>query len=86
MKADQAAAIKRWRRGQALAAARSREVSAREGPRPALAVAEAISAVNALAAMGAWPGSRDVVSESAVLQVRRRWARIEKNAKQARTR
>ena len=78
---DQAAAVRRWRRGQMLAAERSRELTAREGPRPAQAVAEALSAVAALDTMGIWPGPRDPVSEAAVLQVRRRWARIQQRAK-----
>jgi hypothetical protein len=86
MDRDQAAAIRRWRRGQALAAARSREVVAREGPRPEQAVAEALSALSALKTMGLWPGPRDPVSEAAVLQVRRRWAKIQKRAKQAQSR
>jgi hypothetical protein len=85
MERDQAAAVRRWKRGQELAAARSREVAASEGPRPAQAVAEALSAVDAMEAMGVWPGARDPVSEAAVLQVRRRWVRIQNNAKQART-
>jgi hypothetical protein len=86
MERDQATAVQRWKRGQVLAAARSREVTAREGPRPDQAVAEALSAVSALDTMGLWPGSRDPVSEAAVLQVRRRWARIQQRAKRARTR
>ncbi len=84
MERDQAAAVRRWKRGQELAAARGREVAAREGPRPAQAVAEALSAANAMEAMNVWPGARDPVSEAAVLQVRRRWTRIQNNAKQAR--
>ena len=86
MDRDQSAAVRRWKRGQELAAARSREVAAAEGPRPAQAVAEALSAVNAMEAMGVWPGARDPVTEAAVILVRRRWARIQTNAKQARTR
>lgn len=69
-----------------LAAARSCELAAREGPRPAQAVAEALSAAAALETMGIWPGPRDPVSEAAVLQVRRRWARIQQRAKSARRR
>lgn len=69
-----------------LAAERSRELTACEGPHPAQAVAEALSAAAALEAMGIWPGPRDLVSEAAVLQVRRRWARIQQRAKNARRR
>jgi SLT domain-containing protein len=86
MGSDQAAAVRRWRRGQMLAAERNRELVAREGPRPAQAVAEALSAVAALETMGIWPGPRDPVSEAAVLQVRRRWARIQRRAKTAQQR
>jgi hypothetical protein len=80
MKADQAAAVRRWLRGQVMAAERSRQLSAAEGPNPKQAVAEALSAVNALAEMGLWPGPRDPANEAAVIQVRRRWARIQKKA------
>lgn len=86
MERDQAAAVRRWKRGQELAAERSRELAAREGPRPAQAVAEALSAASALETMGMWPAPRDPVSEAAVVQVRRRWARIQQRAKQARSR
>ena len=84
MKRDQAAAIQRWRHGQAMAAARSREALAAEGPDPEQAVAEALSAVNALAEMGVWPGPRDPANEAAVIEVRRRWARIQKRAMRGR--
>ena len=86
MERDQAAAVRRWKRGHELAAGRGRDLAASEGPRPARAVAEAMSAVNALATMGVWPGPRDAVSEAGVLRVRHRWARIQKRAKQARSR
>jgi hypothetical protein len=69
-----------------LAAERSRALTAREGPRPTQAVAEALSAAAALEAMGIWPGPRDPVSEAAILEVRRRWARIQQRAKNARQR
>ena len=64
MERDQAAAVRRWKRGHELAAERGRDLAASEGPRPARAVAEAMSAVNALATMGVWPGPRDAVSEA----------------------
>lgn len=70
------------RRGHAAAAARSRELARVEGPRPEQAVAEAIAASEALAEMGVWPGPRDPVSERAVEEVRRRWARIQRHARQ----
>ena len=79
-------AIRRWLRGQTMAAERSREVAAQCGPDPKQSVAEALSAVNALAEMGAWPGPRDPASEAAVLDVRRRWARIQKRAMRDRKR
>jgi hypothetical protein len=69
-----------------MAAARSRQVLAAEGPNPKQAVAEALSAVNALAEMGMWPGPRDPASEAAVNDVRRRWARIQKRAMRDRAR
>ena len=86
MERDQATAVRRWKRGQELAAAKSREVAAQDGPRPRQAVAEAVAAANAMGAMGLWPGPRDPVNEAAVLNVRRRWARIQQRAKQAHTR
>lgn len=83
---DEKAAIKRWLRGQELAGLRSRQVAAGEGPNPAQAVAEALSAVNALAKMGLWPGPRDPANEAAVIEVRERWARIQKRAMHERKR
>jgi hypothetical protein len=52
---DQAALVKRWRLRHAIAAERQRRLLAEEGPRPAQAVAESLSALNALEAMGLWP-------------------------------
>ena len=86
MQRSERTAVRRWKRGQELAAERRRELLASEGPRPAQAVAESLSAANALEAMALWPAPRDPVSEAAVQQVRRRWARIQQRAKQARTR
>jgi hypothetical protein len=78
----EAALVKRWRLGHAIAAERQRRLLAEEGPRPAQAVAESISALNALEAMGLWPGPRDEIAERGVEQVRRRWAKVQKRAKQ----
>lgn len=85
-RSDEAAAVQRWRRGQALAADRQRALVAAEGPRPAQAVAESLSALEALDTMQLWPAPRDPISERAVAQVRRRWAKVQHRAKQARTR
>src|SRR5947209_2142101 len=63
-----------------MAAVRSRQALAAEGPNPKQAVAEALSAVNALAEMGLWPGPRDPANEAAVMVVRERWVRIQKRA------
>jgi hypothetical protein len=71
------------RRSPQRAAARSSRAKALV---PEQAVAEALSALSALKTMGLWPGPRDPVSEAAVLQVRRRWAKIQKRAKQAQSR
>jgi hypothetical protein len=79
---DEAALVKRWRLGHAAAAERQRSLLAEEGPRPAQAVAESLSALNALEAMGLWPGPRDEISERGVEQVRQRWAKVQKRAKQ----
>jgi hypothetical protein len=79
---DEAALVKRWRLGHAIAAERQRRLLAEEGPRPAQAVAESLSALNALEAMGLWPGPRDEIAERGVEQVRRRWAKVQKRAKQ----
>jgi hypothetical protein len=74
------------RRGHAAAAARQREIERAEGPEPERAVAEALAALDALSAMGAWPAPRDPLSERAVVEVRRRWARIGRRAQAARAR
>lgn len=86
MKRDQATAVRKWLHGQAAAALRSRDAHAAEGPNPEQAIAEALSAVNALAEMGMWPGPRDPANEAAVIEVRQRWARIQKKAMRDRTR
>lgn len=78
--------VVRWRKGQAAAAARQRELMRAEGPRPEQAVAESLAALNALADMGMWPGPRDPVTERGVWEVRRRWARIERHARASRQR
>jgi hypothetical protein len=79
---DEAALVKRWRLGHAAAAERQRRLLAEEGPRPAQAVAESMAALNALEAMGLWPGPRDEISERGVERVRRRWAKVQQRAKQ----
>ncbi len=75
-------AIQRMRRGHEAAAIRQRELLRATGPRPDQAVAEALASVAALAAEGRWPAPRDDASEAVVREVRRRWARIEHNARQ----
>jgi hypothetical protein len=77
--------IRRWLAGQRAAARLQRVLQAAEGPRPARAVAHSLSALSALEAMGRWPGPRDPVSERAVDEVRRRWARIQHHARRTRT-
>ena len=69
-------AVKRMRRGHTAAALQAQQVARAEGPQPARAVAEALSALDALSASGRWPGPRDPVSERGVEEVRARWARI----------
>ncbi|MEW5741767.1 MAG: hypothetical protein AB1938_22800, partial [Myxococcota bacterium] len=83
---DEAAAITRWKKGHEAAARRQLQLLREEGPNPAQAVAEAGSALNVLESEGSWPGPRDPVSQLAVEQVRRRWALIERRARQLRTR
>jgi hypothetical protein len=68
---DEAAAIRRWKRGHAKSAQRQRSLLAAAGAQPALAVAESLSALNALDAMGMWPAPRDAISEQGIQQVRR---------------
>jgi len=79
-------AILRWRAGHEAAARKQRELIAQEGARPEQAIAESLAALNALEAMGQWPGPRDPISEQAVDQVRRRWARVQQRAKHTRSR
>jgi hypothetical protein len=83
---DDRFSIRRWRAGQQAAAQLQRELSAREGARPARAIAESFAALNALEAMGLWPGPRDPSSERGVQRVRARWARMERRARRARSR
>lgn len=67
--------------GERLAEERQRSLRAAEGPRPTQAVAESLSALNALHAMGMWPGPLDPISEERVQDVRRRWVRVQRRAK-----
>ena len=60
---------------------RQRSLRAAEGPRPAQAVAECLSVLSSLEAMGRWPGPRDPVREQGVYVVRERWARIQRRAR-----
>ncbi len=78
------AAVGRWLRGHVAAGERSRQALADEGPNPEQAVAEALSAVNALAEMGLWPGPRDAANDAGVIEVRKRWVRIQKRARRER--
>jgi hypothetical protein len=78
--------IVRMLRGQRAAAVAQRELMRAEGPQPARAVAEALSAAAALAAQGEWPAPRDPASERAIEKVRSRWVRIAQNAKLAQKR
>ncbi len=78
---DERAAVQRWLAGQRASAEAQRALQAAEGPRPARAVAHAEAALAALETMGRWPGPRDAVSERAIDEVRRRWARIQHNAR-----
>lgn len=74
------AAIKAWRRGHEAANQRRVELLIEEGPAPERAVAEGLSALEALALAGEWPGPRDAMSERSVEEVRARWVRIERRA------
>jgi len=78
-------ALLRMRRGHREASRREDELRRAEGPQREQAIAEALSALNALADMGLWPGPRDPGSEREVEEVRQRWARIQANARKART-
>lgn len=78
-------ALESMRRGHEAASRAAEAVARAEGAKPAQAIAEALSALNALADMGLWPGPRDPGSEREVEEVRRRWARIQTNAQKART-
>lgn len=84
--ADTAESVQRWRRGQFAAAQKQRELSAREGPKPMQAIAEALAALTALEAMGQWPAPRDPGAELAVDRVRQRWSRIKTRARAAHSR
>lgn len=78
-------AVRRWLAGQQAAARVQRALQAAEGPRPARAVAHALSALSALEAMGRWPAPRDPVTERSIQEVRRRWARIQRRARATRS-
>jgi hypothetical protein len=77
---DEGTKIRRFLEGQKLGGERRRRLVREEGPDPAQAVAESLSALNAAETMGLWPGPRDPLAERAVQEVRRRWARVQKRA------
>jgi hypothetical protein len=76
-------AVLRWRKGHAAAAQRQLELSAAEGAKRGQAVKEAISAFQVVSVRFG-NVDRDAVSELGVQEVRRRWARIQRRAKEAR--
>jgi hypothetical protein len=80
---DERAAVRRWLSGLRASADAQRALQASEGPRPARAVSQAMSALSALEGMKRWPGPRDARSERAIQKVRRRWARIQGRARAA---
>jgi hypothetical protein len=82
--ADQRAAFRRWRRGHQAAARRQQQLLAEEGARPDVAIAESRAALNALEQISGFPSDRDPVAEAAIDDVRRRWARVQQQAKRAR--
>jgi hypothetical protein len=82
--AREAAIIRRWRQGHVAAARRKLELSAAEGPDPEQAVAEALSAFELLGRATSRRSQRDPISEQGVTEVRRRWARIQKRAREER--
>jgi len=82
---DERAAVRRWLTGQRASAIAQRALQSAEGPQPARAVRQSLSALSALSTMGRWPGPRDAVSEQAVDEVRARWVRIQKRARAERS-
>lgn len=80
---DEKRAVRAMLRGYKAAEIRQLELRAREGPRPAQAVAESLSALNAAQDMGLWPGPRSAVEQRDIDRVRRRWARVQNRAKTA---
>lgn len=60
---------------------RQRQLQAAEGPRPARAVEQCLSALSALETMGMWPGKLDPISEHQIDDVRQQWARIQRKAR-----
>jgi hypothetical protein len=80
---DERQRVKQWLAGQRAAAEVQLELLAQEGPRVERAVAQSIAALEALRAMGRWPGPRDPESERAVKEVRARWARVQRHARKA---
>ena len=78
--------MKLWLAGHRAAERRADELRAAEGAMPECSVPESLSALNAAYDMGLWPSARDLVSETAVEHLRRRWAQVQTRAKLARSR
>jgi hypothetical protein len=85
MTADQRA-LRAFLYGHRAADRRQRALLVERGPQPSQAVAESLAAANALEHMGMWPGPRSKHQQLEVDRVRRRWARIEQHALQAKKR
>lgn len=83
---DERQRVKQWLAGHRAAEQRIRESRGADGPRPAQAVAESLSALDAMYRMGLWPGPRDPIDNRGVEIVRARWAKVEHRARRARTR
>jgi hypothetical protein len=52
-----------------------------DGAKPKQAIAECMAMLEIMRARGQWPGPRDPHSEAAVLAVREKWMKIQRNAK-----
>ena len=78
--------VQLWLAGHRAAERRADELRAAEGAMPECSVPESLSALNAAYDMGLWPSARDLLSETAVDHVRRRWARVQTRARLARSR
>jgi hypothetical protein len=80
---DDREAVKKMLRGHAAAAEMQKRLLVAEGPRKETSFADALSLFELIDDLHGWPSVRDRLAEDGVEEVRRRWAKIQHEAREA---